>query len=142
MSEICCLHVALIPVENVRPHYLPLSFSTLVWDWVLLPGRDFQDGGECCSSIQPAFSRKIVCQSSARGFLRTVSYPFYFAAYLSISKWQRTSLKCMGRLCNNNRHPNKSTSYIGLTVTTLLTKILNLAEFSCCIPRLSYVFLV
>lgn len=72
--------------KSLTPLALPPSqVQSLVRDWVLVcPEEDFQDGGECCSSVQPAFSRQIICWSSARGFLRKVIYPFNFAAYLSV----------------------------------------------------------
>ena len=98
-----------------------------------LPGRDFQDGGECCSSVQPAFSRQIVCSSSARGFLCKVICPFYFPPYLKCIEMVIHFRECIGRLCNNNR------SHIYRTVI-ILTKILNLAEVLCCIPRMFLCF--
>ena len=86
----------LTPLPSSRVHCADAGLGTN------LPGRDFQDGGECCSSVQPAFSRQVVCSSSARGFLCKVICPFYFPAYLKYIEFVIHFRECVGRLCNNN----------------------------------------
>lgn len=123
------------------PRLSPSQVQSLVRDWVLVcPQEDFQDGGECCSSVQPAFSRQIICWSSARGFLRKVIYPFNFAAHSSVQKWYISRNAWEGYVITTDQQGIQAQEGPGLIVTVFLTKILILAEALCFIPRLVFLF--